>query len=149
MTKVVLDTNIIVSSAKSPHGKPKQIMTLFADSEIDLYYSLEILDEYREVLSRARLKIPEEIQTEYLDIIKAHGILIEPSISSNPPFDDESDRIFYDTAKEVGAVLITGNMKHYPQENFIMTPSDYVNLWEQSDSSQATTPQNKKINANL
>ena len=131
MTRVVLDTNIIVSSAKSPYGKPKQILTLFADDEIDLYYSLEILEEYKEVLSRKRLKIPEEIQMEYLDIIKTHGILIEPIISSYPSFDDESDRIFYDAAKKAGAILVTGNMKHYPQESFIMTPSDYLKFFEQ------------------
>ena len=29
---------------------------------------------------------------------------------------DESDRIFYDTAKAVNAYLVTGNLKHYPEE---------------------------------
>ena len=39
---------------------------------------------------------------------------------------DEDDRIFYDTAKTAKAYLITGNKKHYPQENFIFTPADFL-----------------------
>jgi len=38
---------------------------------------------------------------------------------------DESDRTFYDTAKTCGAVLVTGNMRHYPSESFIMTPAKF------------------------
>jgi predicted nucleic acid-binding protein len=39
---------------------------------------------------------------------------------------DETDRKFYDTAKSSSATLITGNMKHYPAEPFIMTPADFI-----------------------
>jgi len=43
---------------------------------------------------------------------------------------DESDRIFYDTACESKAILITGNKKHYPDEEFIMTPADFLLRFE-------------------
>ena len=33
--------------------------------------------------------------------------------------------IIIDTAQTAAAILITGNMKHYPNEPFIMTPADY------------------------
>ena len=55
------------------------------------------------------------------------GALIEPTISTIP-LPDESDRIFYDTAKDSGAILVTGNIKHYRDESFIMTPADFMTL---------------------
>jgi len=52
--------------------------------------------------------------------------LIEPP-KSDILFNHEPDRIFYDTAKASGSILITGNIRHYPTEPFIMTPSDLLN----------------------
>jgi hypothetical protein len=77
------------------------------------------------VLSRPRLKIPVEIQERIINAIIKAGIFFEP-ITGAIPLPDETDRIFYDTAKEIGAILITGNIKHYPAEDFIMTPSQFL-----------------------
>jgi hypothetical protein len=41
---------------------------------------------------------------------------------------DESDRKFFDAAKTCGAVLITGNKKHYPPEPFILSPAEFLSL---------------------
>ena len=38
----------------------------------------------------------------------------------------DSDRAIALKAKESGAILVTGNTKHYPTESFIMTPSDFL-----------------------
>jgi hypothetical protein len=38
---------------------------------------------------------------------------------------DESDRKFYDAAKACHAILITGNQKHFPKENFIVSPAEF------------------------
>jgi len=43
---------------------------------------------------------------------------------------DESDRVFYDTAKTIGAILVTGNIKHYPDEPLIMTPAVFMKKLE-------------------
>ncbi|MDR1320508.1 MAG: putative toxin-antitoxin system toxin component, PIN family [Gracilibacteraceae bacterium] len=124
---VVLDTNIIVSAALSPVGNPAKIIALIPEQEIQVYYCTGILSEYSDVLSRPRLKIPAEIQRRIINAILRAGILLEPT-ASTIPLPDETDRIFYDTAKEAGAILITGNIKHYPAENFIMTPSQFLNF---------------------
>ena len=44
------------------------------------------------------------------------GIKINP-VTSTFSILDEDDRIFYDTAQACGAVLITGNAKHYPSSS--------------------------------
>jgi putative PIN family toxin of toxin-antitoxin system len=36
------------------------------------------------------------------------------------------NRKFFDAAKTCGAVLITGNKKHYPPEPFILSPAEFL-----------------------
>jgi len=122
---VVLDTNVVVSALMSPLGNPAKILTLFSDGEIQFYYSSDIMAEYKDVLPRPELKITPEKIKRFFELLQQAGILIVPSVSTMT-LPDESDRVFYDTAKESGATLITGNTKHYPEENFIMTPSQFL-----------------------
>lgn len=125
--KVTIDTNIIVSAALSPLGKSAQIMNMVFDRKARVYYNAEILAEYEDVLSRPRFNFSTEKQNTFIEGIKRVGVLIEPTVSSMP-LPDETDRIFYDTAKESGALLITGNIKHYPHEEFVMTPANFLML---------------------
>ena len=127
MTNIVLDTNIIISAALSPNGNPAKILSLTAnENDMQIYYAMEILEEYKEVLSRPRMNIDAKTQICILNAITKTGILIVPS-PSNIPMLDETDRIFYDTAKASNSILITGNTKHYPVEPFIMTPTEFLN----------------------
>ena len=41
-------------------------------------------------------------------------------------FVDEADRKFYEVAKHCGATLITGNIKHFPSDEIIMTANDFL-----------------------
>jgi hypothetical protein len=34
--------------------------------------------------------------------------------------------MFYEAAKECGAILITGNIRHYPAEPFIKTAAEFL-----------------------
>ena len=125
MQKVVIDTNVVVSAVISPTGNPAKIITQLFSGALLLHYCAEILGEYALVLSRSKLKIPPKIQSDILDAIRESGIMIVPS-KSDISMTDESDRIFYDTAKATSSFLITGNMKHYPSEDFIVTPAAFL-----------------------
>jgi len=129
MRKAVIDTNILISAAISPSGNPAKIVNMALDKIIQIYLSAGILAEYEEVLSRPEFNFSSEKQNAFLLGIKKSGIIIEPSVSDTP-LPDESDRIFYDTAKASGAILISGNLKHYPAESFIMTPSSFLTSYE-------------------
>ena len=122
---IVADTNVIISAALSAKGSPAKIFKLFITHEITLHCNKRILDEYTDVISRSYLKIPGEIQEEILARIKEYGIETEAG-TSDMPLPDESDRIFYDTAKKAEAYLITGNKKHFPDEEFILTPAEFL-----------------------
>jgi putative PIN family toxin of toxin-antitoxin system len=104
------------------------VMKIIVDEDMELYYSPAILDEYKKVLAYERLKFNTEHQMSAIADMKKIGILIEPS-KSDIPMPDESDRIFYDTAKAVNAYLVTGNLKHYPEETQIVTPARFVEIF--------------------
>ena len=125
MKGVVLDTNVLVSANMTSEGNPAKIVNLVSHKELQLYYCPEILDEYKRVLAYEKLDIPATTQIKAIEGICKLGELIEPAVSAIP-LADETDRVFYDTAKESGAILVTGNIKHFPNESFIMTPGDFI-----------------------
>jgi len=130
MIRVVVDTNVIVSAVLSRLGKPAQVLNSITDYDyIDMYYSSEIIDDYSKVLSYERLNIDEGDKNRVIELIRRIGVCIDPTAGSMQ-LPDEADRKFYDAAKESGAILVTGNIKHYPSEPFIMTPADFLTKME-------------------
>lgn len=129
MINIVLDTNIIISAALSSIGNPAKIINLIvANENLQLYYSTVILNEYKKVLSYKRLNFSIGLQTQTINVIINNGICVQPDIS-DIPFIDESDRVFYDTAKIINAYLVTGNLKHYPVEAHIITPLKFLDIF--------------------
>ena len=127
MTNIVLDTNILISAVLTPVGNPAKIIALVSRTkEVQIFYSSAILKEYVTVLSYERLKITAETQSAIIGNLRAFGVLIEPTVSTIP-LPDETDRIFYDAAKSSSSFLITGNIKHYPNDPDIITPADFLN----------------------
>ena len=127
MKKLVLDTNILVSALMTPKGKPAQVWNMITDELAQMYYSDLIMQEYVKVLYRRHLNLYVDIVGNTLEDIKRFGtnLVITPSTI---PLPDEYDRVFYDTAATAGAYLITGNIKHFPQEPFILTPADFLTI---------------------
>jgi len=123
--RVVLDTNVIISAAISRLGNPAKIIELVSDGIITMYYSAEMLSEYEEVLSRERFGFSPEKQNATIDLISETGILIAPEQSIIQILDMD-DIIFYDAAKSANAILVTGNIKHYPDDDLIMTPAEFL-----------------------
>jgi len=125
MVHVVLDTNILVSALWSKDGNPAKIAHFIPDGKIVPFFCGEILNEYNVVLSRPKFGFPQDQINALLDNIKKHGKSCNVSKSA-VPFTDENDRIFYDVARESKSILVTGNIKHFPTEPFIMTPAEFL-----------------------
>jgi putative PIN family toxin of toxin-antitoxin system len=123
--RAVLDTNILISALLSPLGNPAKIYRMFLTGDMDLVVSEGILEEYEDVLYRPRLKIRTADADIVLSAIRQYAETVQP-ITSDMAIPDEEDRVFYDTAKTAGVYLVTGNTKHFPQELFIVTPSEFV-----------------------
>lgn len=128
--KVVLDTNVVVSAFLSPAGKPAAILRLVLQNNINVCHNTVILSEYEQVLYRPKFseRIHRAMIQRFFEIIYDIGICIN-TVPGYEILPDESDRVFYDTAKAAGAVLITGNKKHYPVKNFIQDPHEFLILY--------------------
>ena len=125
--KAVLDTNIVASAFLSPAGKPALILRLVLDRKIGICFNTAILAEYEEVLCRSKFagRIHESPVRRFFEILHSVGSAVEASVSK-VDLPDETDRKFYDVAMAAGAILVTGNKKHYPDEVHVCDPAEFL-----------------------
>ena len=45
---------------------------------------------------------------------------------------DEDDRVFYDTALESQAYLITGNSRDFPAKSFVVSPAQFLSIYRKN-----------------
>lgn len=124
--RVVIDTNVLVSALWSRSGAPARIISQVINGKLIPCYDYRILCEYREVLSRPKFGFTRSEINALLEVFSTFGqsVIAEPL---ETPFTDESDKKFYEVAKFCHAILITGNLKHYPAEPCVMSVSDFLN----------------------
>ena len=128
MNRVVLDTNVLVSSLLA-NGPPATIVDLVTEGKLIPFYNDLIISEYWYVLQRPKFTFhPTQVSRLVGDIMRI-GIAVETNVPSVTPMPDEDDRKFYDVAKSSDAFLITGNIKHFPLEPFIVTPADFLKMY--------------------
>jgi len=134
MRLAVFDTNVIVSAAIQQDGTPAKLVKDWAlQGQIQLVTCPGILAEYREVTRR--------------DTFRRYGFpplwlefLIEESMSLPEPLPwkhslpDPKDSLFLSLAHRSGAWLVTGNLKHFPEnlcrEVIVISPTEYLKRLE-------------------
>jgi putative PIN family toxin of toxin-antitoxin system len=122
---VVLNTNVLVSALWSRGGNPSQVLSLAINGHILPCHDYRILAEYREVLRRPRFDFQEWEIADLLTNIENSGIsVVAPPLAL--PFADEDDKKFYEVAKHCGAKLITGNKKHFPLDDIVISAADFL-----------------------
>ena len=129
--KLVLDTNVVISAFINPGGKPSQIIKMVLGHKAELCYNSAILSEYESVMLRSKFShaVNSGNVRRFINLVRSIGISFDP-LPSTIKLPDESDRVFYDTARGSGSILITGNKKHFPKESFIMLPADFLKWLE-------------------
>lgn len=133
----VIDTNVLVSALISPHptAATVQIVSKMLVGEITPVYCREILAEYREVLGRKKFGFPKDLVDNMLAVIEKYGLFVTPGPTS-VELPDKKDLPFYAVVSEKqedGAYLITGNLKHFPEEPFIVTARQFLDMIGQSN----------------
>jgi putative PIN family toxin of toxin-antitoxin system len=110
---VVLDTNVLVSALLSPHGPPAQILGLTLAGELTAAYDPRVLSEYREALRRPEFGFAGWRLREVLDGLERDGLpVVARPLRERLP--DSADEPFLEVAAAAGAVVVTGNMRHFP-----------------------------------
>jgi len=130
--RVALDTNVIVSALMNVNGTPAKILSLILNGKVKILYDNRIIFEYNDVLSREEFGFNNEIINDMINYFKHDGEFVNPEYIK-AKFSDETDKKFYEVYKTGKAeYLITGNIKHFPKENTIIVPKDFIQIYEKA-----------------
>ena len=127
--KAVIDTNVLVSSfiSKNTNSPTVRIIKAIIEGIFTPVYSDDILSEYEEVLGRGRFKLDPAAISILIQRIKEIGEAVSP-IDSEEDFPDPDDKVFFCTALAGDAKLVTGNIKHYPPAELVVTPAQFCEI---------------------
>jgi uncharacterized protein len=132
MRLIVLDTNVIVSAGIKPGSAPaKLVMDWVLEGQVQAVTSPWIVEEYREVVRRAKFRRYEfpPLWLEFLIEESLH--LPDPAnLAATGLSPDPKDIPFLALAQMAGAWLITGNLKHFPEtvrkKVRVLSPVEYL-----------------------
>lgn len=132
MFYAVIDTNVLVSSLITEDDRSPTMAVLRAikDKKITPVYSAYLLDEYREVLSRDKFKVSKESTTLVMELFTKNGICFEPETKSIvlPDMDDAPIYLIAMQTRSLDSYLVTGNKKHYPDVDYVVTPRKMIEI---------------------
>ncbi len=126
---IVLDTNVLVSALWSANSKPGVIVSAVIARRFTACYDFRILDEYNRVLRRPKFQFTDWEINCLLDPIIKNGISVVPDPLPDIPFTDESDKKFLEVAKFCDAYVVTGNIRHYPEDACVITVADFYDKY--------------------
>ena len=132
MIFAVLDTNVLISAALA-HNKysiPYSVFRGVVERRFVPLVDDNIVREYWEVFSRPKFSFMQETINDIVGNTIKFAIN-QPVPPSGIEIPDCDDVIFYDVARahqDKGAYLVTGNLKHFPNCGFAVSPRDFMNI---------------------
>ncbi len=127
----VIDTNVLVSAMLKWTSVPGNILEFAISGTLIPVLNDEIVAEYRNVLMRDRFHLTKDIVDNIIQALEEHGEYIN---TDNMDYDmpDPKDVVFYaivmEKRKDEDAYLVTGNIKHFPQRPFVVTPREMLDI---------------------
>ena len=131
MIFAVLDTNILISAALA-HNKysiPYSVFRGVVERRFVPLVDDNIVREYWEVFSRPKFSFMQETINDIVGNTIKFAIN-QPVPPSGIALPDSDDVVFYDVARahqDKGAYLVTGNLRHFPNCEFAISPRDFMN----------------------
>ncbi len=118
--KVVIDTNVFISSTMSTKGAPAQVFDKWLSGAFELIVSDDIMTEYRTVLRYGHVRkrhglTPPEMEKLINDFLRdfLRGVtLITPTETVHSVIDDPDDNKFLECAQAGGAEFVISGDKH-------------------------------------
>lgn len=131
----VIDTNVLASALLNDKSTPGAVLHKVAEGVIIPLYSSEIIEEYEDVLHRSKFSFSCENSEAIISSIRRRGAKIDVN-RMDYPVSDPDDVIFYavvmEKRQETDAYLVTGNLKHFPKEPFVVTPKEMLDIIERN-----------------
>ena len=138
MLYAVIDTNVLVSAMFNFNSVPGLLTEQALTGNIIPVLHEDILSEYRGVLSREKFDFPMNLVNRVIDGLIGRAVFTEPAyVDVSLP--DAKDEIFYAVALSArkyidsATCIITGNMRHFPDVPFAVTPREVLNFLLQGE----------------
>lgn len=136
MLRIVIDTNVLVSSVISKKGAPAQLMDAWSDHTFDIVVSEAIIHEVERVLLEPHVKqvfnITEERITKFVGMLSEDGIFVPgtANVHGSVPT-DPTDEMFLAAAMDGNAEILVSGDKHLLDLGFysgvvMMTPRQFL-----------------------
>ena len=127
----VIDTNVLVSAMLKWSSVPGNIIEFAFSGVIIPVLNERIVSEYREVLLREKFHLTKEIVDDVIQALEDQGEYID---TDNMDYEllEPKDVAFYaivmEKRKEEDTYLVTGNIKHFPQTPYVVTPKEMLDI---------------------
>lgn len=130
MTRVVLDTNVIVAGLLSAGSPPGWILEAVVAGHLQMALDMAIRDEYEDVLHRPEFGFPPARVDDLLAVIDQFGLLVAAPPRKGLALPDADDEPFLAVALATDATLVTGNLRHFPMRSragvLVQSPREFV-----------------------
>ena len=132
LTKVVLDTNILISAIVFG-GKPRQVLEAAIKGQIQLVLTEDIMKETRGVMEGKKFQYPTEITDLIIHELEALAEIAKPKERITTIEKDLEDNRVLECAQESQADFIVSGDKHLLEiQNFkgtnILTTANFLDL---------------------
>ena len=128
---VVIDTNVLSSAILNWDSVPGNILELTFRGTIVPLLNDKVIKEYREVLSRPKFHLTQDIVEGIVGELERLGQFIDAE-ELDVYFMDANDRMFYEIAveerKSRDTYLVTSNIRHFRQLPFVVTPRQMLDI---------------------
>ncbi|MFQ4146643.1 putative toxin-antitoxin system toxin component, PIN family [Chlorogloeopsis sp. ULAP02] len=128
--KIIIDTNVLVSAVLK--GREPRVVIQFVVDNLDCEWivSKEILNEYKEVLSRSKFRLSSEIRSEWFEILDTVTTLIDVNVEIDFPKDRKDAKFLACAVAASADFLITGDSDFNEAQSLVKTTIISVSLFK-------------------
>ena len=141
MFYAVIDTNVLVSALLNINSNPGKVLLSVFNGETCPLLNAEIVAEYRDVLAREKFHFPAETVDIVIGRLAAVSMNLNAADGEYPEISDPKDRCFFAVTMtgrlSEDALLVTGNIRHFPAKPFVVTPAQFVGMLQRKSNSKS------------
>lgn len=127
--KVIIDTNVLVSAVLKGRVPRNVIQFIFDNPDWQWIASEEIIGEYKEVLSRRKFKLTDEVRCEWFEIIDTFITLIDVNLEVDFPIDKKDAKFLACAMAAEADFWITGDSDFNQAQTLVNTTIISVSLF--------------------
>ncbi len=130
--RIVIDTNVIISSLRSQYGSSYKLLTLLGSDKYELYLSVAIVLEYESVSKRIASEIDFSVSDidAIIDYICSIGKLEKHISLLRPMLNDPNDDMILELAVQAHCAIITYNKNDFKAAAklgvSVLTPKEFL-----------------------